>query len=255
MDPTVAAMTKSLRNVEEVKRKSDNVFSHLVGGRHMRHRGMLVEITFPGTPASQECYDELKSKFVKEADDTLNTIFLDVSWPFESHLDDATEQNYFNMLANLWKIQQQIKELLEQEKIVVVLNYTYSLACYALTHNLFQVSEMREPVAIGWCFGTFKGLMIPDMTIVLTESLSYIESQYKKEVDVDGYASGQLGYDEHWYFHASKLYITEDTKLDYVRFAPCGGVFGIANGSLYNAILLSLNTKLLDVKPRKIKLY
>lgn len=257
MESPVSEMTQALRNVNNRANQVDRVFSHLVGGKLMKHRGMLVEILYPETPASQECYDDLKKKFTKMefSDETPDTIFLDVSWPYASYLEDGTERNYFKMLANLWDVQHQIRELLEQEKTVIILNYTYALACYALTHNLFQVSEMREPTAIGWCFNTLKGLAIPDMTIVLTESLAYIESQYKKEVDVDGLAQSTLGYDNHWYFHASKLYMFEDTKLDYVRFAPCGAVFGIANGTLYNALLLSINTKLLDIRPRKIKLY
>lgn len=255
-DPVVSKMTVALNKIDETQRKSERVFSHLVGGKTMKHRGMLVEITYPNTPASQECYEDLKNKFIKESnDDPGQTIFLDVSWPFQNYLDDATEQAYFQMLANLWNIQYQLKELLDQEKTVVLLNYTYALACYALTHNLFQVSELREPVAIGWCFSTFKGLIIPDMTVVLTESLSYIESHFKKEVNTDGLAYSMLSFDEHYYFHASKLYIGEDTKLDYLRFAPCAGTFSIANGCLYNALLLSFNTKLLDTKPRKIKFY
>lgn len=257
MDSLVSETTQSPTNLQNKTNQVERIFSHLVGGKMMKERGMLVEILYPETPASEDCYYELKKKFTKKelSDDTSDTVFLDVSWPYASYLEDATEGNYFKMLANLWDVQYRIRELLEQQKTVIILNYTYALACYALTHNLFQVSEMREPTAIGWCFNTLKGLAIPDMTIVLTESLAYIESQYKKQVDIDGLAQSTLGYDDHWYFHASKLYVLEDTKLDYVRFATSGAVFGIANGSLYNALLLSINTKLLDVRARKIKLY
>lgn len=91
-------------------------------------------------------------------------------------------------LANRWELNQQIRELLNQGKFVVLDRYIYSGIAYTLAKHDFQGQEGDEIVSSGgprskelgdvdWLLGPDKGLPKPDLTLFLTLDLEEISKR------------------------------------------------------------------------------
>lgn len=258
----------SMAQVEDVS-KIEDIYKLFVGGRESKKRGTLIEITHAPTPASVRAYEKLQ-KDISEQKDGGNIVFLDIlsgtdTIQTTSILDSLSnnlqqeETSYFHWLARIWSFQKFIRLFLNEGKVVFVKNYTYSLACTGIALNAFNLEESKEAMAISWCNSTFRGLMMPDMTFILTESLSYIEEYHQTLLSAGGKELSEIGIDlddpKNYQFHRSKIYAVEDTLQDFARLAPTAQMFAITNPALANSIIFTFGTRWQDVRHKKIKLY
>lgn len=258
----------SMAQVEDVSKIQD-IYKLFVGGRTYRKRGTLIEITHAPTPASVRAYEKIQ-KDISEQKDGENIVFIDILSGTKhvqstSILDSLNadlrqeEISYFRWLARIWSFQQTIRKYLEEGKVVFVKNYTYSLACTGIALNTCNLEEMKEAMAISWCNTTFRGLMMPDMTFILTESLSYIEEYHQTLLTADGTELSEIGIElddpKNYQFHRSKMYVVEDTLQDFARLAPTAQMFPITNPALANSIIFTFGMKWQDVRHKKIKFY
>lgn len=260
-------------SMAEVSDVSDieGIYRLLLGGKINNNRGALIEITCPPTPASIRAYEKLQ-KEAAEQKDGQNIVFIDIlagskDIQTTSILESLTnapaqEISYFNWLACIWKFQEDIKNHINEGKVVFVKNYTYTLACTGISFDAFNLEEMKESMALAWCNSTFKGLMMPDMTFILTESLSYIEEYYQSlltEAGGDKCKISEIGEvlddPKNLQFHRSKLYVIEDTLQDLARLAPTSQMFPITNPALTNSIIFTFGMKWQDIRHKKKKLY
>lgn len=212
---------------------------------------MLIELHSLKTPQSEETYNHTIQKLKESSEDI---IVIDSEWEWPS--GPVRPGDYWVALSKLWDLQRTIKEQIDNKKVVFVRNYTYALACFAIGNALFDLDQMRDPLSIAWCYNTFKGLVIPDLTCIITESLMYVETHYKKLVNsIQPEAENIFDGDCHLNFHRSKLFVEEDTILEYHKYAATAQTFSVSSPAISSAIILTYGTRWLDVKFKRIKFY
>lgn len=182
-------------------------------------RGILVEISY--FPTHKINVEEMKET-IKKSNHFGEFIFISAKSPENDPLcfpkyNNAAEMFFFKTLANIWEIQELIKDSLDKGINVMIENYTLDLFLHAIATNCFGCTDRTPSDTYSCIRAKLTGIIQPDLCFNFSEITGSVEKYYATT-----YANG-VSTDN---FFRSIVYKRECARrsfppLDYVRDCFC----------------------------------